>query len=58
VDVTIDAAGGSITLRGIVMNEQERGLAEEVARSVSGVKNVDNQLRVMARSRLFTSSKN
>jgi cytidylate kinase len=59
VDVTIDAtADGRLVLRGIVMNERERVAAEEVTRSVSGAVVVDNQLRVMATSRLFTSSKN
>ena len=59
VDVTIDAtADGRLVLRGIVMNERERVAAEEVTRSVSGAVAVDNQLRVMATSRLFTSSKN
>ena len=59
VDVTIDTpADGQLVLRGIVTNERERVAAAEVAGAVSGVRTVDNQLRVMATSRLFTSSKN
>ncbi|EHR72471.1 putative phospholipid-binding protein [Burkholderiales bacterium JOSHI_001] len=59
VDVTIDTpADGQLVLRGIVTNERERVAAAEVAAAVSGVRGVDNQLRVMATSRLFTSSKN
>jgi len=58
VDVTIDSADGQVTLRGIVLNAEERTAAERVTKGVAGVTGVDNQLRVMARSRLFTSSKN
>jgi len=58
VDVTIDSADGQVTLRGIVLNAEERTATERVTKGVAGVTGVDNQLRVMARSRLFTSSKN
>ena len=58
VDVTIDSVDGKVTLRGIVVKAAERDAAEAVAAAVAGVAAVDNQLRVMASSRLFTSSKN
>lgn len=51
VDVTIDSRGGQVTLRGIVLNAHERDSAAQVAAGVAGVKDVDNQLRVMARVR-------
>ncbi len=47
-----------MALRGIVLNAEERAAAERVTKGVAGVTGVDNQLRMMARSRLFTSSKN
>ena len=58
VDVTIDSVDGKVTLRGIVVKAAERDAAEAVAAAVAGVAAVDNQLRVMTSSRLFTSSKN
>jgi cytidylate kinase len=58
VDVSIDARGGVVTLSGIVVGEQERGAAEAVAAGVAGVGAVQNQLRVMAMPRFFTSAKN
>ena len=57
VDVTIDSVNGQVTLRGIVLNADERAAAEHVTAAVAEVGGVDNQLRVMAGSRLFTSSK-
>lgn len=58
VNVTIECRTGDVTLRGIVLNDAERAATEGVARGVAGVAGVDNQLRVMATSRLFTSAKN
>ncbi len=58
VDIVIEGAGESIVLRGIVVSAGERTAAEQVAVAVPGVKAVDNQLRVMAMSRLFPSAKN
>ncbi len=58
VDVVIEGAGTGIVLRGIVVNTDERSAAEQVAAGVPGVSAVDNQLRVMSSSRLFTSAKN
>lgn len=57
VQVTIDSEGDRVILRGIVLNAAERDNTERVAKTVQGVGSVDNQLRVMASSRLFTSAK-
>lgn len=57
VDVTIESAAGVVTLRGIVFNAEEHAAAEQVASGVPGVAAVDNQLRVMAKSRLFPSAR-
>lgn len=57
VNIDIEGRAGQVTLRGIVLNEQERTEAERVASSVAGVAKVDNQLRLMTVSRRFTHSK-
>jgi hypothetical protein len=57
INVTIDANQGQVTLRGIVLNAEERTHTESVATGVPGVAGVDNQLRLMTSSRLFASSK-
>lgn len=57
VNIDIEGRAGQVTLRGIVLNEQERTEAERVASSVPGVGKVDNQLRLMTVSRRFTHSK-
>jgi hypothetical protein len=55
VDIVIEGVDAHIVLRGIVVNADERNAAEQVAAAVPGVAAVDNQLRVMATSRLFPS---
>ena len=57
VDVTIDSSDDRVVLRGIVVKAAERDAAEAVAAAVAGVGRVDNQLRVMASSRLFAAAK-
>jgi hypothetical protein len=57
VDISVDASAGQLVLRGIVLTEPERAASEQVAAAVPGVQGVDNQLRVMARSRLFPSAR-
>jgi cytidylate kinase len=57
VDVAIEATAGAVTLRGIVVTVEEREAAGRVSAAVPGVAGVDNQLRVMAKSRLFPSAK-
>lgn len=55
VDVTIESLAGRVTLKGIVLEERDRVLAEQVTASVPGVVGVDNQLRVMAPRHLSAS---
>lgn len=57
VRVTVVADGGSVALRGIVVSELERDAVERIVRAVSGVTAVDDQLKVMAGSKLFPSAK-
>jgi cytidylate kinase len=56
VNIDIQAHGGQVVLRGIVVNNTERDETFRVASHVAGVKQVDNQLHVMA-VRRFTYSK-
>ncbi len=56
VDVTVASDAGRVVLAGIVLNADELPAAERVARAVAGVSAVDNQLKVMARSRQFPSA--
>ena len=56
-NITIEADGGHVMLRGIVLSANERAEVERVARAVPGVADVDNQLRIMSGSKLFTSAK-
>ena len=57
VNIDIQVDKGKVVLRGIVLNEQERGETARVAGAVAGVKKVDNQLRQMAVFRRFTHAK-
>ncbi|TXF09943.1 cytidylate kinase family protein [Pelomicrobium methylotrophicum] len=57
INITIEADNGHVKLLGIVLHDSERVAAEKTARAVAGVAAVDNQLKVMSRSRLFTSEK-
>lgn len=45
-NIKIITIGGTVTLRGIVENNQERDSIEKKALTVSGVQNIDNQLDV------------
>lgn len=58
VNVTIEAQQGRVALKGIVVNAHELAEAEKICTQVQGVSGIDNRLRVMATSRLFTSAKN
>ena len=53
VDITIDSVDGRITLRGMVADAGEQSAAVQVSAGVPGVQSVDDQLRVMKRSKLF-----
>ena len=57
VRVTIEANGSHVTLRGIVVSREEREATERVVRSVPQVAAIDDQLKLMADSKMFTSSK-
>lgn len=57
VNVDIQSSNGLVTLRGIVVNEQERAQTARVAGAVVGVGKIDNQLHLMAVTRRFTYSK-
>lgn len=48
VNVTIECAGGHVSLSGIVLNPAERRQTEQVAAAVAGVAGVENRLRVMS----------
>jgi len=48
IDVTVDADGGRVKLRGIVVNDREKGYCREVVERVAGVIGVDDELRTMA----------
>ena len=57
VDVIIESSDGRVTLRGIVASAEEKAAAVQVSSGVAGVKAVDDQLRVMSRSKLFPSNR-
>ena len=57
VNISIEGSGAEVLLRGIVVNAAERDAAVQVAAAVPGVAVVDNQLRLMATSRLFPSAR-
>ena len=44
-DITVEASQGRVTLRGIVLNAEERAQTESVATAVPGVTGVDNELQ-------------
>jgi osmotically-inducible protein OsmY len=46
LDVNVDSTNGRVTLRGWASNPDEVRKAGEIARSVKGVKSVDNQLKI------------
>jgi cytidylate kinase len=48
IDVTVDADGGRVMLRGIVVNDREKGYCREVVERVPGVTSVIDELRTMA----------
>jgi cytidylate kinase len=53
INVAVTANAGAIELRGMVAHEEERHLAEDLARNVDGVTSVDNQLRVIRGTKVF-----
>jgi cytidylate kinase len=57
VNVVIDSTAGRVALRGIVVTAEELAATAQVAATARGVTDIDNQLRVMATSRLFPSAR-
>lgn len=57
VRVTIEADGSRVVLRGIVVSQAEREATERVVRGVPQVAEIDDQLKLMAGSKMFPSSK-
>ncbi len=57
VRVTIEADASRVILRGIVVSQAERSATERVVRSVPQVAEIDDQLKLMAGSKMFPSSK-
>jgi cytidylate kinase len=57
VNVVIDSTAGRVALRGIVATAEELVATAQVAATAPGVTDIDNQLRVMATSRLFPSAR-
>ena len=47
IDITVDVAAGDVTLRGIVVDENEKATVGEAAAAVPGAKSVANELRTM-----------
>lgn len=57
VNIQIESQSGRVVLSGIVLNTHESTEATRVAATVPGIETIDNQLRLMASSRRFTSAK-
>jgi osmotically-inducible protein OsmY len=45
-DIAVDAVGGEVVLKGLVVSSEERERAEEIAMAVLGVSRVTNRLKV------------
>jgi osmotically-inducible protein OsmY len=48
-DIEVSVQDSEVTLRGVVDHREAKWLAEEIAESVFGVKEVNNQLKVKQR---------
>ena len=46
INITVEVQGGEVTLKGTVPDRESKRRAEDLAESSSGVKEVQNQLRV------------
>ena len=51
LDVNVDTRGGEVTLFGMVPTKESKAAAEEIAKSVSGVRTVKNELQVVPEKR-------
>lgn len=45
-NINVEVGGGEVTLTGTVDNRYEKRMAEDIAEDISGVKNVENRIRV------------
>lgn len=50
-DIEVEVQGGDVVLKGTVEDRQAKRRAEDICESVSGVKNVENRLRVVKESK-------
>lgn len=57
ISITIECRNGNVTLSGIVLNAEERNEVEKVSAMVPGVSSIENKLRLMSSTRVFTYSK-
>jgi cytidylate kinase len=48
IDITTDVKAGAVTLRGIVVDDREKKLCEEIVARLPGVRSLANELRTMA----------
>jgi len=51
LDVNVDTRAGEVTLFGVVPSKESKSAAEEIAKSVSGVRTVKNELQVVPEKR-------
>lgn len=57
VKISVSAAKSKVILEGIVASTEEHRKAAEIVSQVPGVKDVDNKLKIMTYTQMFTSSK-
>jgi hyperosmotically inducible periplasmic protein len=50
LDVNVDVKNGKVTLTGLASTSAEKSRAGQIARDVRGVKGVDNQIEIKAKS--------
>jgi osmotically-inducible protein OsmY len=55
-NITVDVQSGEVTLKGTVSDREDKRRAEDIAESASGVKDVQNQLRVKREDESETES--
>jgi len=55
-EINVDVSSGDVTLSGTVNSRYEKRLAEDLAEDISGVKNVENRLRVSSPGNIGANS--
>jgi osmotically-inducible protein OsmY len=55
-NISVDVQGGEVTLKGTVSDREDKRRAEDIAESASGVKDVQNQIRVKREDESETES--